>query len=323
MPVVSAKSDDGELLRGLEEKLLSRVFGQDRAVGALAKAVKRARVGLRGGNRPMGCFLFAGPTGVGKTELAKSLAAVLGVAFHRFDMSEYMEKHTVARLIGAPPGYVGYEEGGQLTDLVRKNPYAVLLLDEVEKAHGDILNILLQVMDDGVLTDAQGRKSDFRHVTLIMTTNAGSEKAGSLGFGEQGERGSAFRDEAIKRLFRPEFRNRLDETIHFDSLPPAVVRQVAGKVVSEVERMLKERNVTITVSSEALDWLATKGFDPQLGARPMSRLVEREISDKLTDQLLFGDLKNGGAVEVDVASTRAKKGGVAAEGLVVSVKKDK
>lgn len=300
VPVVSAKSDDSEVLRGLEEKLLSRVFGQDKAVAALAKAVKRARAGLRGGNRPMGCFLFAGPTGVGKTELAKSLAVTMGVTFHRFDMTEYMEKHTVARLIGAPPGYVGYEEGGQLTDLVRKSPYAVLLLDEVEKAHTDILNILLQVMDDGVLTDAQGKKADFRHVILIMTTNAGSEKASALGFGDAGTGASTFRDQAIKQLFRPEFRNRLDDTIHFGSLPREIIRRVARKIVGELEKMLSERSVSLSVSEAAIDFLAEKGFDPVLGARPMARLVEREISDKLTDDLLFGALKNGGTVAVEL-----------------------
>lgn len=300
VPVVSAKSDDGESLRGLEEKLLARVFGQEKAVGALASAVKRARAGLRGGNRPMGCFLFAGPTGVGKTELAKSLASVMGVAFHRFDMTEYMEKHTVARLIGAPPGYVGYEEGGQLTDIVRRSPYAVLLLDEVEKAHGDILNILLQVMDDGVLTDAQGKKADFRHVTIIMTTNAGSEKASSLGFGDSVNGASTFRDQAIKQLFRPEFRNRLDDTIHFMSLPKDIIHRVARKIVGELEKMLSERSVKLEVSENAIALLAEKGFDPVLGARPMARLVEREISDKLADDLLFGKLKDGGAVRVDV-----------------------
>ncbi len=306
VPVVSTKSDDGELLRGLEEKLLARVFGQEKAVGALANAVKRARAGLRGGNRPMGCFLFAGPTGVGKTELSKSLASVMGVAFHRFDMTEYMEKHTVARLIGAPPGYVGYEEGGQLTDIVRRSPYAVLLLDEVEKAHGDILNILLQVMDDGVLTDAQGKKADFRHVTLIMTTNAGSEKASALGFGDSGSGPSTFRDQAIKQLFRPEFRNRLDDTIHFMPLPKEIIHKVARKIVGELETMLSERSVKLEVSDEAITFLAEKGFDPVLGARPMSRLVEREISDKLADDLLFGKLKDGGVVKVDIVDGALK-----------------
>lgn len=298
VPVVSTKSEDGELLKGLEEKLLARVFGQEKAVSSLARAVKRARAGLRGGHRPMGSFLFAGPTGVGKTELAKSLAAVMGVAFHRFDMTEYMEKHTVARLIGAPPGYVGYEEGGQLTDLVRRSPYAILLLDEVEKAHADILNILLQVMDDGVLTDAQGKKSDFRHVTIIMTTNAGSEKSAALGFGEATGGASAFRDQAIKQLFRPEFRNRLDDIIHFSPLPKEIIHKVARKIVAELEKMLAERNVTLEVSDTAIAYLAEKGFDPVLGARPMSRLVEREISDKLADDLLFGILKEGGVVKV-------------------------
>jgi len=318
VPVVSAKTEDGAVLKGLEERLLARVFGQEKAVSALAKAVKRARAGLRAGNRPMGSFLFAGPTGVGKTELAKGLAAVLGVAFHRFDMTEYMEKHTVARLIGAPPGYVGYEEGGQLTDLVRRTPYAVLLLDEVEKAHPDILNILLQVMDDGILTDAQGKKADFRHVTIIMTTNAGSEKSSSLGFGEASNGASVFREQAIKSLFRPEFRNRLDEIIHFASLPKEIIHRVVRKIVGELQTMLAERLVTLEISEAAVSFLAEKGFDPLLGARPMSRLVEREISDKLSDDLLFGPLKNGGRVKVDMHEGELTVSGIAAVAAAVA-----
>ena len=232
----------------------------DPAVEAVAQAIKRSRANLKTEGRPVGSFLFAGPTGVGKTELAKALSSELGVAFHRFDMSEYMEKHAVARLIGAPPGYVGYEEGGQLTDLVRKHPYSVLLLDEIEKAHPDIFNILLQVMDDALLTDSQGKKADFRNVIIIMTTNAGSEKSASIGFGNFKTSGN--QSEAIKRLFKPEFRNRLDETIYFESLPVEVVELIVDKFVKELERQLGERKITFDLSKKARSWFAKKGFDP-------------------------------------------------------------
>lgn len=299
VPIRSVSATDTTLLEHLEQNLKQRVFGQDKAVSAVTRAIKRSRASLKGEQKPVGCFLFAGPTGVGKTELAKALAGELGIQFHRFDMSEYMEKHAVARLIGAPPGYVGYEEGGQLTDLIRREPYAVLLFDEIEKAHEDIYNILLQVMDEAALTDSHGRRADFRHVILILTTNAGSEKAAAIGFGQAGAAGGG-RDEAIKRVFRPEFRNRLDDVIYFDSLPFSVIESIVDKCVRELERQLTERRVTFELSPSARQWLARKGYDPLLGARPMARVIQREIKDPIADEILFGDLKRGGKVEVDL-----------------------
>jgi len=296
VPVKSVSSSDEEVLRNLETKLSGQVFGQAAAVKSLVQSIKRSRASLKQEDKPVGCFLFAGPTGVGKTELSKALARELGVHFHRFDMSEYMEKHAVARLIGAPPGYVGYEDGGQLTDLIRKQPYAVLLFDEIEKAHEDLFHIFLQVMDDARLTDSHGKKADFRNVVMIMTTNAGSEKAGSLGFGDKAVSGS--REEAIKRLFKPEFRNRLDEIIHFAPLPSVVVLKIVEKLVRELEAQLAERSISLEVDEASREYLAKKGFDPLLGARPMARLIQRELKDPLADEILFGKLKKGGRVQV-------------------------
>ena len=295
-PVKAVSKDDEETLKNLEARLNEKVYGQEEATRSVARAIKRSRASLKSDTKPIGCFLFAGPTGVGKTELAKVLASELAVNFHRFDMSEYMEKHAVSRLVGAPPGYVGYEEGGILTDLVRKQPYSVLLLDEIEKAHPDIYNILLQVMDSATLTDSHGKKADFRNVILIMTTNAGSEKASSLGFGTSTV--SSFRDEAIKKLFKPEFRNRLDETVFFKALPPEVVRKVVDKFILELEAQLKERNIRFELDDKARDWLAVRGFDPVLGARPMSRVIQQFVKDKLADEILFGSLKQGGLVQI-------------------------
>lgn len=297
VPITKVSSSDEKTLRNLERNIKKVVFGQDPAVEAVTRAIKRSRASLQGESKPIGSFLFAGPTGVGKTELAKALAKELGVYFHRFDMSEFNDKHLVARFTGAPPGYVGYEEGGLLIDLVKKNPYAVILFDEIEKAHHDIFNIFLQIMDNAALTDSQGRRADFRNVIVIFTTNAGSEKAAALGFG--GTQQTSFRDTAIKALFKPEFRNRLDETVIFNPLPMAVVLQVVSKFVGELETQLRTRKVSISVAPAACEWFAAKGFDAVFGARPMARLIQKELKNKLADEILFGELKDGGKVDVD------------------------
>lgn len=296
VPVRSVSSSDEEVLRNLEKNLKKRVFGQDKAVESVARAIKRSRASLQSEAKPIGSFLFAGPTGVGKTELARALAQELGVSFHRFDMSEYHDKHLVSRFTGAPPGYVGYEEGGLLVDVVRKNPYAVILFDEIEKAHTDVFSIFLQIMDDAAITDSQGRKADFRNIVVIFTTNAGSEKAASLGFGSS--QVNDFRDSAVKSLFKPEFRNRLDETVYFQSLPFPVIVKVVDKFVRELEGALAGRKVEFDVSDEAKEWLARKGFDAVFGARPMARLIQRELKDPLADEILFGKLRDGGKVTV-------------------------
>jgi ATP-dependent Clp protease ATP-binding subunit ClpA len=296
VPITSVSVSDEKLLRNLEKNLKKVVFGQDAAVEAVTRAIKRSRASLQSEAKPIGSFLFAGPTGVGKTELAKALAHEMGVNFHRFDMSEFSDKHLVARFTGAPPGYVGYEEGGLLVDVVKKHPYSVILFDEIEKAHPDIFNVFLQIMDNAAITDSQGRKADFRNVVVIFTTNAGSEKAASLGFGSSQQ--NTFRDTAIKSLFKPEFRNRLDETVFFSALPPAVILQVVHKFVKELEGQLATRKVTINVTDAACEWFASKGFDPVFGARPMARLIQRELKNKLADEILFGALKDGGVVQV-------------------------
>jgi ATP-dependent Clp protease ATP-binding subunit ClpA len=298
VPVKSVSNSDEEILRNLEANLKRRVFGQEKAVESIARAIKRSRASLQSEAKPIGSFLFAGPTGVGKTEVARVLAQELGVNFHRFDMSEYHDKHLVSRFTGAPPGYVGYEEGGLLVDLVRKNPYSVILFDEIEKAHPDVFNIFLQIMDDAAITDSQGRKADFRNVIVIFTTNAGSEKAAALGFGNA--QPNNFRDTAIKSLFKPEFRNRLDETIFFNSLPLEIIVQIVEKFIRELEVQLASRKITFEVSREAQEWLARKGFDAIYGARPMARLIQKEIKDPLADEILFGSLKQGGKVIIDL-----------------------
>ena len=299
IPAVRASGSDRKRLEGLEEALRSVVFGQDAAVATVARAVKRGRAGLAGRDRPIGCFLFTGPTGVGKTELSKQLAKAMGVPFARFDMSEYMEKHAVSRLIGAPPGYVGYDQGGLLVERIRKEPYTVLLLDEIEKAHPDLFAILLQVMDHATLTDNQGREADFRHVTLIMTSNAGAREmtAQGIGFGA-GRAGDGSKE--LERLFSPEFRNRLDEVVRFDALPPEVMGRVVDKFVKEVEEQLAERKVKIRLDEAARAWLAAKGYDPDFGARPMARVIQTELKDRIVDDLLFGELSKGGEVRVGV-----------------------
>jgi len=299
VPVETSVAQDAERLQSLEADLKAVVFGQDGAVETVSNAVKRARAGLAGPDKPTGSFLFAGPTGVGKTELAKQLAKTLGVPFLRFDMSEYMEKHSVSRLIGAPPGYVGYDQGGILIEQVRKHPYAVLLLDEIEKAHSDVFDVLLQVMDHATLTDNQGREADFRHVTLIMTSNAGAREMASRAIGfTEGRRGDG--NQEIEKLFSPEFRNRLDEIVRFESLPEEVMERVVDKFVIQLEEQLHERKIEIELRPAARKRLAKKGYDPDFGARPLERLIQSEIKNRLTDEVLFGRLKGGGRVVVDV-----------------------
>jgi ATP-dependent Clp protease ATP-binding subunit ClpA len=291
-------SDDAASLKSLEGDLKRVVFGQDEAIVALSATIKLARAGLREPNKPIGSYLFTGPTGVGKTEVAKQLASIMGVEMLRFDMSEYMERHTVSRLIGAPPGYVGYDEGGLLTDGVDQHPHCVLLLDEIEKAHPDLFNILLQVMDNGALTDANGRKVDFRNVILIMTTNAGASDAAknSIGFG-RGKKDEES-DEALKRLFTPEFRNRLDATIAFGGLTPEIIDRVVEKFILQLEVQLEDRNVSIEVSKAAREWLAKRGFDPDMGARPLSRTIQEFVKKPMAEELLFGKLMKGGLVKI-------------------------
>jgi len=289
-------SDTGELLH-LEDKLKTVIFGQDEAINALVKAVKRSRAGLGNPQAPTGSFLFAGPTGVGKTEVARQLAASLSVHFERFDMSEYMEKHAVARLIGAPPGYIGFDQGGLLTDAIRKHPYTVLLLDEIEKAHPDVFSILLQVMDHSTLTDNAGRRADFRNVILIMTTNAGAREMSERAIGFLGD-SKGKEQKAIKNLFSPEFRNRLDATITFSALEIDTVEKVVDKMVQELQQQLASKKVTITLSPSARSWLAREGYEPAFGARPLRRLIMKEIGDVLTEEILFGNLAKGGKVEI-------------------------
>ncbi len=306
VPVSSVTTDERERLQTLERDLRLTIYGQDHAIGAVVAAIKLARSGLSDPRRPVGCFLFSGPTGVGKTELARQLGRLLGVELVRFDMSEYMEKHTVSRLIGAPPGYVGFDQGGLLTDAILKNPHAVLLLDEIEKAHPDMVGILLQVMDHATLTDNNGRKADFRNVILIMTTNAGAFQVerGAIGFGE----GSAHEDDkqAIEQSFPPEFRNRLDAWVRFEHLTPTVIEQIVDKGIAELQEQLNGQRVTLVITDHARAWLAVNGYSRKFGARPLARLIDREIRHPLADQILFGTLKDGGIVTVDESDNKLK-----------------
>ena len=303
LPPQRVTQDDIVVLENLEESLEKRVLGQKEAINQVSMAIKRSRAGLNPPNKPIGSFLFVGPTGVGKTELAKELARTLGVHFERFDMSEYMEKHAVSRLIGAPPGYVGYEEGGLLTETIRKHPYTVLLLDEIEKAHPDLINILLQVMDNATLTDNYGNIADFKHVILIMTSNVGATEANVMGFKKESV--SKF-DEALKQYFTPEFRNRLDAIVRFNPLNLDIVEGIVDKFIDELNKQLSSKNITIKLTKEAKKYLAKKGYSEELGARPLRRVIDSKIKNRLTDEILFGKLKNGGEVNIDLENNKLK-----------------
>jgi len=310
IPPTQVSTDDRDVLRNISDDLKQVVFGQDKAVEELATAVKMGRAGLGNEDKPIGSFLFAGPTGVGKTEVSRQLALLMGIELVRFDMSEYMERHTVSRLIGAPPGYVGFDQGGLLTEAVNKNPHAVILLDEIEKAHPDVFNLLLQVMDHGTLTDTNGRSADFRNVVFIMTTNAGSavSSRSTMGFVAQDHRSDGM--EALKHVFSPEFRNRLDAVIQFDPLEPSVITHVVDKFLHELTTQLKKKNVVMTVNKKGRAWLAVNGYDKLMGARPMARLIRESIKKGLADELLFGSLADGGTVEISAN----------AQGLTFSIK---
>ena len=302
IPTQSVSTSDRTKLENLEDGLKRFVFGQDDAIKALATSIKRSRAGLGTPGRPVGCFLFTGPSGVGKTEVTRQVAMTLGVEFIRFDMSEYMEKHAVARLIGAPPGYIGFDQGGLLTDGIRKHPHSVLLLDEIEKAHPDLFNILLQVMDHATLTDNTGKKADFRNVILMMTSNAGTREMSqqTIGFGDGNKDTASKGKVAIEKLFSPEFRNRLDEIINFNSLDLEIMEKVVDKFMVELNDQLAVKKVLLTISAPVRTWLAEKGYDPQYGARPLARVIQTEIKDALSDQILFGTMHKGGEVHIDL-----------------------
>ncbi|MBV9210971.1 MAG: AAA family ATPase, partial [Acidobacteria bacterium] len=300
VPPKTVSSQEKPRLRDLDAALRSVIFGQDHAIAQIVKAIKLSRSGLGHPDKPVGSFLFSGPTGVGKTELAKQLAVALGVEFLRFDMSEYAEPHTVSRLIGAPPGYVGFDQGGLLTDAVNKTPYAVLVLDEIEKAHPNLFNILLQVMDHATLTDNNGKKADFHNIILIMTTNAGARELSEGGIGFQGNTsGKGIGRGAIERAFSPEFRNRLDAWIAFDSLSFEVIELVVDKLIKELNQQLLEKSITVKLTEPARAWLARNGFDRLYGARPMARLIQQKIKEPLAEELLFGELQTGAEVTVE------------------------
>ena len=305
IPTKSVSLSDREVLQNLQRNLKLVIFGQDPAIDALAAAIKMTRAGLGSDRRPVGSFLLAGPTGVGKTEVTRQLAIALGVEFLRFDMSEYMERHTVSRLIGAPPGYVGFDQGGLLTEAITKQPHCVLLLDEIEKAHPDVFNLLLQVMDHGTLTDNNGRKADFRHVIIVMTTNAGAAEMdrASIGFTHQDHVPDGM--EAVRRLFSPEFRNRLDAIIQFSPLDAPTIERVVDKLLLEIEAQLEQKAVTLSVDDDARHWIAAKGYDPRMGARPMARVLQEHVKRPLAEELLFGRLSGGGTVRVSLAADGA------------------
>ena len=306
IPAKSVSTSDREVLKNLERNLKLVIFGQDKAIEALSSAIKMARSGLGDQRKPVGSFLFAGPTGVGKTEVTRQLATVMGVEFLRFDMSEYMERHTVSRLIGAPPGYVGFDQGGLLTEAITKHPHCVLLLDEIEKAHPDVFNLLLQVMDHGTLTDNNGRKADFRHVIIVMTTNAGAQEMSRPSIGFTNSDNASDGMEAIRRMFTPEFRNRLDAVIQFSGLDLVTIERVVDKLIVEVEMQLEQKGVTVSLDDDARRWIAEKGYDPKMGARPMARTIQEHIKRPLAEELLFGRLVGGGSVRVSVAKDGTK-----------------
>ena len=302
IPIKSVSSADKQKLKDLDKQLKSVIFGQDQAIHKVVSAIKMSRTGLGRENKPIGSYLFAGPTGVGKTEVAKQLSEIMGISFLRFDMSEYMEKHAISRLVGAPPGYVGYEEGGLLTDSVTKNPHCVLLIDEVEKAHPDLVNILLQVMDSGRLTDSNGRTADFQNVILIMTSNAGAFESAKGGLGLVQEKAANMSLDTLKRTFRPEFLNRLDAIVDFRSLDKPLLLQVIRKFISELEAQLLKKTISMEVYPDAIDWLYEKGYEPAYGARPFARVIDENIKRRLVDDILFGKLQGGGRVTVSVAA---------------------
>ena len=306
IPPKNVSMSDRDVLRNLERNLKLTIFGQDKAIEALAAAIKMSRSGLGDQRKPVGSFLFSGPTGVGKTEVTRQLAIAMGVEFVRFDMSEYMERHTVSRLIGAPPGYVGFDQGGLLTEAIAKHPHCVLLLDEIEKAHPDVFNLLLQVMDHGTLTDNNGRKADFRHVIIVMTTNAGAFEMSRPAIGFTQSDSATDGMEAIRRLFSPEFRNRLDAVIQFGGLDQATIEQVVDKLLVEAEAQLEHKRVSISVDEPARRWIAKRGYDPKMGVRPMARIIQEFIKRPLAEELLFGKLVNGGHVEVSVSEDGEK-----------------
>ena len=303
IPPKQVSVDDKAALRDLEKDLKNVVFGQDKAIAQVATAIKMSRAGLREPEKPIGAFLFTGPTGVGKTEVAKQLAKTLGVNFLRIDMSEYMERHAVSRLMGAPPGYVGFDQGGILTDAIHKTPHTVLLLDEIEKAHPEVFNILLQVMDHGKLTDNNGKAADFRHVILIMTSNVGARELARsrIGFGDSANVGAD--DNAYKNLFAPEFRNRLDARIQFDPLQPAAMEKIVDKFIRELELQLADRKITLSMTTTARVWLAERGYDKVMGARPLARVIRDEVKKPLTEEILFGALEKGGHAIIDLDAT--------------------
>ena len=305
IPEQNVNKNDRNALKTLERDLKAVIFGQNKAIETLSSAIKMARSGLGSDNKPIGSFLFSGPTGVGKTEVARQLAYILGIELVRIDMSEYMERHSVSKLIGAPPGYVGFDQGGILTESINKNPHSVLLIDEIEKAHPDVFNILLQVMDNGILTDSNGRKTDFRNVTLVMTTNAGAESLSKTSFGFTQTKQTGDEQEDIKKLFSPEFRNRLDSIVSFASLNNDVILKVVDKFLIQLENQLHDKKVDAIFTENLKRYLAEKGFDPQMGARPMSRLIQDTIRKALADELLFGNLINGGEVEIDIDKNKA------------------